>query len=97
MLICLERELTHEIIKAMASREPRPERVVCLDVGFAGNDQLKVNTVETMKVRRHELPQVSEIPNGRTRGVNLVRMLTFNFEHETTCFERDENVPLRPD
>lgn len=51
MLICLERELTHEVIKAMASREPRPERVVCLDAGFAGNDQLKVNAVETMKVK----------------------------------------------
>jgi adenine-specific DNA-methyltransferase len=51
MLICLERELTHEVIKAMASQEPRPERVVCLDAGFAENDQLKVNAVETMKVK----------------------------------------------
>ncbi len=51
MLICLERELTHEVIKAMAGREPRPERVVCLDAGFAENDQLKVNAVETMKVK----------------------------------------------
>ena len=51
MLICLESELTHEVMKAMAGRDPRPERVVCLDAGFAGNDQLKVNAAETMKVK----------------------------------------------
>ena len=27
------------------------ERVVCLDEGFAGNDQLKTNAVQTMKAR----------------------------------------------
>lgn len=47
MLICLEKALTSEIIKAMADR--KPERVVCLDEGFAGNDQLKTNAVQTMK------------------------------------------------
>jgi adenine-specific DNA-methyltransferase len=41
LLICLERNLTLELIRAMAER--RPERVVCLDEGFAGNDQLKTN------------------------------------------------------
>ena len=41
LLICLERELTLELIRAMAERNP--ERVVCLDAGFAGNDQLKTN------------------------------------------------------
>ena len=51
MLICLERALTHEVIAAMAGRNPLPERIVCLDEGFAGNDQLKVNAVETMKVK----------------------------------------------
>jgi len=30
-------------MKAMAERTP--ERVVCLDQGFAGNDQLKTNAV----------------------------------------------------
>jgi len=43
LFICLERELTLELIRAMAAR--RPERVVCLDEGFAGNDQLKTNAV----------------------------------------------------
>jgi adenine-specific DNA-methyltransferase len=47
MLICLEKELTSEVIRAMA--EKKPERVVCLDAGFADNDQLKTNAVQTMK------------------------------------------------
>ena len=49
LLVCLEKELTHELIKAMAER--KPERVVCLDEGFAGNDQLKTNAVQTMKAK----------------------------------------------
>lgn len=47
MLICLEKELTKEVIKAMA--EKTPSRVICLDQGFAGNDQLKTNAVQIMK------------------------------------------------
>lgn len=49
MLICLERELTLEAIRAMA--EQKPERVVCLDQGFAGNDQLKANAVQIFKTK----------------------------------------------
>jgi adenine-specific DNA-methyltransferase len=41
LLICLERKLTLELIRAMAQR--KPERVVCLDEGFEANDQLKTN------------------------------------------------------
>ncbi len=47
MLICLEKELTPEVINAIAAK--KPERVVCLDAGFADNDQLKTNAVQTMK------------------------------------------------
>ncbi len=47
MLICLEKELTKELIKAMA--EKQPSRVICLDRGFANNDQLKTNAVQIMK------------------------------------------------
>jgi adenine-specific DNA-methyltransferase len=47
MLICLEKELTKEVIKAMA--EKQPSRVICLDQGFANNDQLKTNAVQIMK------------------------------------------------
>ena len=47
MLICLEKELTLEVIRAIA--EMKPQRVICLDLGFAGNDQLKTNAVQIFK------------------------------------------------
>jgi len=47
LLICLERELTKEVIIEMARLEPA--RIICLDEGFSGNDQLKTNAVEIMK------------------------------------------------
>ena len=47
MVICLEKQLTLEAIRAMA--EMKPQRVVCLDLGFAGNDQLKTNAVQIFK------------------------------------------------
>lgn len=49
LLICLERKLTLELIRAMA--ELKPERVVCLDEGFAGNDQLKANAMQTFRTK----------------------------------------------
>jgi len=49
LLICLERELTLKLIRAMAERKPK--RVVCLDEGFAGNDQLKANAVQIFKTK----------------------------------------------
>ncbi|KFO66430.1 hypothetical protein ER57_17615 [Smithella sp. SCADC] len=49
MLICLEKDLTPEVIKAMA--EKKPVRVICLDEGLHGNDQLKTNAVQIMKSR----------------------------------------------
>ena len=49
LVICLERELTLELIRAIAAQ--KPERVVCLDEGFAGNDQLKANAVQTFKTK----------------------------------------------
>jgi len=49
LFICLERELTLGLIRAMA--EKKPERVVCLDEGFAGNDQLKANAVQIFKTK----------------------------------------------
>jgi adenine-specific DNA-methyltransferase len=47
LFICLERNLTLELIRAMADQ--KPERVVCLDEGFTGNDQLKANAVQIFK------------------------------------------------
>ena len=49
LFICLERNLTLELIRAMA--EQKPERMVCLDEGFAGNDQLKANAVQIFKTK----------------------------------------------
>jgi adenine-specific DNA-methyltransferase len=49
LFICLEKKLTLELIRAMA--EKKPERVVCLDDGFAGNDQLKTNAVQIFKTK----------------------------------------------
>ena len=49
LMILLDRELTLELIRAIA--EKKPERVVCLDEGFSGNDQLKANAVQTFKAK----------------------------------------------
>jgi adenine-specific DNA-methyltransferase len=49
LLVCLDRELTLELVRAMAER--KPERIVCLDEGFAGNDQLKANAVQIFKTK----------------------------------------------
>ncbi|MCW5829130.1 MAG: site-specific DNA-methyltransferase [Deltaproteobacteria bacterium] len=48
-LICLEPALTHDLIRAIADR--KPQRVVCLDKGFEGNDQLKANAVQIFKTK----------------------------------------------
>jgi adenine-specific DNA-methyltransferase len=53
LIICLEQELTLEIIKAIADR--KPERVVCLDRGFSKNDQLKANAVQIFKSKGIEI------------------------------------------
>jgi len=49
LLICLEKQLTSEVIKAIA--EKQPSRVICLDEGFSGKeaDALKTNAVQIMK------------------------------------------------
>lgn len=47
LLICLDKELTQDVIVAMARL--KPARVICLDDGFKNNDQLKTNAVQTMK------------------------------------------------
>ena len=47
LLICLENEITSELIDALADADPL--QVICLDEGFKGNDQLKTNAVQTFK------------------------------------------------
>jgi adenine-specific DNA-methyltransferase len=47
LLICFEKQLTHEVIKAIAAS--KPTRVIYLDEGFQDNDQLKTNAVQMLK------------------------------------------------
>jgi adenine-specific DNA-methyltransferase len=47
LAICLERKITQETLRDMTARKPKG--VICLDIAFAGNDQLKTNTVLEMK------------------------------------------------
>jgi adenine-specific DNA-methyltransferase len=56
LLICLTDEITTECLRGMMERNP--ERVVCLDPAFKGNDQLKTNIVLEMKSRGIEFRTV---------------------------------------
>ena len=47
MMICLDGALTLDLIRTIADLEP--QRVVCLDEGFSGNDQLKANAGQIFK------------------------------------------------
>jgi adenine-specific DNA-methyltransferase len=47
LAICLERKVTQETLRGIMARKPKG--VICLDVAFAGNDQLKTNIVLEMK------------------------------------------------
>lgn len=49
LLICLEDEITKELIMELAKAEPR--QVICLDQGFNHNDQLKANAVQTFSAQ----------------------------------------------
>lgn len=49
LIICLSRSLDLEAIRAIADRGP--QRVVCLDEGFAGSDQLKANAAQIFKAK----------------------------------------------
>ena len=59
LLICLQDEITTELIKAMA--DANPLQVICLDSGFKNNDQLKANAVQTFKVRNRGKDKESSI------------------------------------
>jgi adenine-specific DNA-methyltransferase len=47
LAICLERPVIQETLRGLVERKPKG--VICLDIAFAGNDQLKANTVLEMK------------------------------------------------
>ncbi len=56
LLICLANPITRECLRAMI--ELQPQRVICLDPAFGGNDQLKTNTVLEMKSHNIEFRTV---------------------------------------
>ena len=53
LIICLERNLTEEFIYELSNLDPTPSRVICLDAGFQGNDELKCNVVHIFKTKAH--------------------------------------------
>lgn len=52
LLICLEEQLTAELIDEVIALEPM--QFICLDKGFQGNDQLKANTAQAFKARSQD-------------------------------------------
>jgi adenine-specific DNA-methyltransferase len=52
LLVCLSRELTIEVFEAMVALEPA--MILVLDTGFGGNDELKVNALQTVRARNHQ-------------------------------------------
>jgi len=59
LLICLEDEITRELIDAVAEAEPL--QFICLDEGFRGNDQLKANAVQTFTARNQGRDKAEQI------------------------------------
>ena len=59
LLICLEDEITCELIDAVAEAEPF--QFICLDRGFSGNDQLKANAVQTFTARNQGRDKAQQI------------------------------------
>lgn len=59
LLICLEDEVTRELIDAVAEAEPM--QFICLDKAFKGNDQLKANAVQTFAARNQGREKAEQI------------------------------------
>ncbi|MBW2092041.1 MAG: site-specific DNA-methyltransferase, partial [Deltaproteobacteria bacterium] len=59
LLICLEDEITRELIDAVAEVEPKT--FICLDRGFQGNDQLKANAVQTFSALNQDREKTKQI------------------------------------
>lgn len=59
LLICLEDEITKELIDKLARAEPK--QVICLDRGFNGNDQLKANAVHTFAAKNEGKDRAGQI------------------------------------
>ncbi len=59
LLLCLEDEVTKELINAVAELEPM--QFICLDSAFHGNDQLKANAVQTFAARNMQKEKHNQI------------------------------------
>jgi len=59
LLLCLESEVTKELIDAVAESEPM--QFICLDSAFHGNDQLKANAVQTFAARNMQKEKHNQI------------------------------------
>lgn len=49
LLLSLDEHITIDLVEKMAQLDP--QMIICLDEGFRGNDQLKVNAVQTVNAR----------------------------------------------
>jgi len=59
LLLCLENEITKELVNAVANLEPM--QFICLDSAFQGNDQLKANAVQTFAARNMQKEKHNQI------------------------------------
>lgn len=59
LLICLEDEVTRELVDGVAEAEPM--QFICLDKAFKGNDQLKANAVQTFAARNQGRDKAEQI------------------------------------
>jgi len=59
LLICLEDNITRELIDAVAEAEPI--QFICLDRAFNGNDQLKANAVQAFEARNQGRDKAQQI------------------------------------
>ena len=59
LLICLEDEITQELLDEVVKLEPI--QFICLDKAFQGNDQLKANAVQTFSAHNHGRDKADQI------------------------------------
>lgn len=59
LLICLEDNVTKELMNAVAEAEPM--QFICLDLAFGGNDQLKANAVQIFNARNMGREKANQI------------------------------------
>lgn len=56
LAICVERKITQELVEAILAA--KPQKVICLDIAFAGNDPLKKNMALQLEAAKIEFKTV---------------------------------------